>query len=90
MLHITDAQYLDDYRVRVTFNDGTVGVANFEDSLDGRIFLPLRDRDYFRSFYLEGHTLAWSNGADFAPEYVRQIATVEDLAEQCVAPKTRK
>jgi hypothetical protein len=38
--------------------------------LDGPIFEPLRDVNYFRQFRLEGHTLTWPNGAHLAPEYL--------------------
>jgi hypothetical protein len=44
-------------------------VSDLADVLDGPIFAQLRDVDYFR---LEGHTLAWPNGADFAPEFLHE------------------
>ena len=28
---------------------------------------------YFKNFKLEGHTLMWPNGADFAPEYLHAL-----------------
>ena len=74
-LHVTKAQYVDGYRVHVWFNDGTDAVIDLADSLDGPIFEPLRDVEYFKSFSIEGHTLAWPNGADFAPEYLRSLAS---------------
>lgn len=67
---ITEAEYIDGYRVLVTFKNGTTGEVDFEGDLDGPIFEPLKDPAYFRQFHLEGHTLAWDNGADFAPEFV--------------------
>jgi len=84
MLHITSAEYLEEYRVLVEFNDGTTGIADFSQSLEGNIFLPLRDRIYFRTFQIEGHTLSWSNGADFAPEYVRLLTLSPNTASSCV------
>jgi len=67
---ITDAHYTDGHRVHVTFNDGAAGEIDLADDLDGPMFEPLKDRAYFRQFHIEGHTLAWDNGADFAPEFV--------------------
>ncbi len=72
-LHVTDAKHVGDYRVHVWFNDGTDGQIDLSDSLTGPVFEPLRQIDYFRSFSLAGHTLAWPNGADFAPEYLRSL-----------------
>ena len=89
MLHITSAEYLEEYRVRVEFNDGATGVADFGKSLDGTVFLPLRDRTYFRTFRIDGHTLSWSNHADFAPEYIRQLTQSSNTAEQSVGPEHR-
>jgi hypothetical protein len=73
-LHVTHAEYIDGHRVQVTFNDGTQSEIDLSGSLDGPIFEPLRDVDYSRSFSLVGHTLAWPNGADFAPEYLQSLA----------------
>lgn len=67
---LLDAKYVDGHRVYVAFNDGSAGEIDLADDLDGPIFEPLRDPTYFRNFHLEGHTLAWDNGADFAPEYL--------------------
>lgn len=73
-LHVTTARYVADHRVNVSFNDGTSAELDLSDSLDGPIFEPLRDVEYFRSFSIIGHTLAWPNGADFAPEYLHSLA----------------
>jgi hypothetical protein len=35
-------------------------------------FEALKDKQFFSSFTLEWHTLSWSNGADFAPEFLRE------------------
>ena len=76
-LHVTDARHVENFRVRVRFNDGTDAEINLADSLTGPIFEPLRDPAKFKKFTLEGHTLAWPNGADFAPEYLHSLAASE-------------
>ena len=76
-LHVTGAQHIADHRIRVSFNDGTNAEIDLSDSLDGPIFEPLRDVGYFQSFSIIGHTLAWPNGADFAPEYLHSLATAD-------------
>lgn len=73
-LHLIDAKHVEDHRVHVWFNDGTDGEVDLSGSLDGPVFAPLRDVEYFRSFEIVGHTLAWPNGADFAPEYLHAMA----------------
>lgn len=73
LLHVTEARHLDDYRVYLRFNNGTEGEVDLLDSLDGPVFEPLRTIDSFSRFSLEGHTLAWPNGADFAPEFLLEL-----------------
>ena len=74
ILHVTNAKHLTGYRIDVSFNDGRHGTVDLEPWLQGPIFEPLRDPEQFISFRLEGHTLAWPNGADFAPEFLHAIA----------------
>ena len=67
-LHVTQAKYMGDYTVWLSFNDGTKGSVDLSSELHGEIFEPLKDKAFFESFKLEGHTLSWPNGADIAPE----------------------
>ena len=71
-MHVTQARYCGDYKVWVAFNDGAEGEIDLSSELYGELFEPLKDKEFFRSFTLEGHTLSWSNGADFAPEFLRE------------------
>lgn len=67
------------------FSDGIVGKVDLSDRLRGETFEPLRDPDYFSKFVLdEQHdTPTWPNGADFAPEFLRErvIAAASEVAE---------
>ncbi len=71
-LHVTDAKYLKEYKVWVSFNDGTAGNVDLSSELWGKVFEPLKDINYFKNFEIRGHTLSWDNGADFAPEFLRE------------------
>ncbi len=76
LIYLKDAKYLDGYRVMLSFNDGSEGVADLSDSLDGEIFEPLNDMNYFSKFSLDSWpTLSWPNGADIAPEYLYKKVT---------------
>ena len=79
-LHVTRAEHVAEYRVHVWFNDGTDAEIDLAQSLAGPIFEPLRDVEYFKRFSVEGHTLAWPNGADFAPEYLHESARTQTPA----------
>jgi hypothetical protein len=62
------AEYCGDYRIHLTFSDDSEKTVDFREWLDGPIFEPLKDLSRFRSFFLDGGTVAWPNGADVAPE----------------------
>jgi len=70
-IHVNDAKYINSYRIWLSFNDGSQGEIDLLPELYGDIFEPLKDISFFKSFNLEGRTLSWSNGADFAPEFLR-------------------
>lgn len=74
-LHVTQADHIAGYRVRISFNNGTTADIDLSDSLEGPIFESLRDVEFFKTFSIVGHTLAWPNGADFAPEYLYSLAS---------------
>lgn len=65
---VISAKYKDDYRIAVEFDNGVRKIIDFEKWLNGPIFEPLKDKKYFKNFFLDGWTIAWPNGADIAPE----------------------
>lgn len=71
--HVIKAEYKEDYQIWLKFNDGSEGVVDLKDELYGEMFEPLKDINKFKSFRVdpELETLVWENGADFAPEFLR-------------------
>ena len=65
---VTRAEYRGGYRLNLIFNDGKSGTIDFLQWLEGPIFEPLKDAEYFQRFFLDGGTVSWPNGADIAPE----------------------
>lgn len=78
--HIVRAEYRGDYRITLTFNDGVESTVDFQPWLEGPIFEPLQDADFFRRFFLDGGTVAWPNGADIAPETLYERAKANEAA----------
>ena len=68
------AEYRGDFRIHVAFNDGVESTIDFSQWLAGPVFEPLKDREYFERFFLEGGTVGWPNGADIAPETLYERA----------------
>ena len=67
---VTGVEVLGDHRLRLVFDDGTVGEVDFTKRAWRGVFEPLRDPDYFARVRVdpEAGTLAWPNGVDMAPE----------------------
>lgn len=73
MLHVVEVQLQSAFRLRLWFNDGTDGYVDLSTELDGPVFEPLRDELYFSQVAIDEElgTIAWPNGADFAPEFLQ-------------------
>jgi hypothetical protein len=67
---VTQVEYDEDFRLVLNFYDGSRKRINLEPYLEGEVFEALKDREYFKQVYLEGSSIAWANGADFAPEFL--------------------
>jgi hypothetical protein len=72
-LEVIKADYLDGYRVKLLFNNGETRIVDLSQSLNGSVFAPLKDLDFFKRFTIKFNTIEWENGADFAPEYLYEI-----------------
>ena len=75
ILWIQKAMVCGAQSLRLTFNDGTAKQVNLSPLLDGPIFDPLKDPDYFAMMTLDltCGTVVWPNGADLAPEALREL-----------------
>ncbi len=67
---ITAVEVVADLRLRLTFDDGTVGEVDFTDRDWHGVLEPLRDPAYFSRVVVDSEvgTIAWPNGVDLAPE----------------------
>ncbi len=72
MLEVAKAEYIEEYRIQITFNNGASGVVDLKDALWGAMFEKLKDYNIFRKFEVSDvvHTIRWENDADLAPEYL--------------------
>lgn len=75
ILKITDAKYIKDYILRLTFNTGEERLCDFLPLAKKGICRKLQDMEYFRNFRLDPFTVDWNNEIGFAPEYLLQHST---------------
>ena len=69
-LKVTAADYVKDYVLRLTFNNGEVKLVDFVPLMQKGICRKLQDMDYFRNYTLDPFTVDWNNEIGFAPEYL--------------------
>lgn len=74
-LRVATVRHLGGYRLAVSFTDGTERELDLSGELHGEVFAPLRDEAAFAEAYVdpETRTVAWPNGADFAPEFLLEV-----------------
>jgi hypothetical protein len=78
-IHVIEVEYLDEYKLKLTFNNGVSGIVDLGPELYGEIFEPLRDIKVFQQVVLTSRTIEWPNGADFAPEFLLERVQAEPL-----------
>ena len=63
------------YKLNLWFNNGETVEVDLENELEGEVFEPLKDPEYFKRVYLneETGTAPWPNGVDFAPEFLFEL-----------------
>ncbi len=69
-LHITAAEPISGFMLKLTFSNGEVRLFDFSMLYDQGIFTKLKDPAYFRNYSLDGWTVDWNNEIGFAPEFL--------------------
>jgi len=76
---INGVRHAGDYRLELSFTDGTRSEIDFRVRIAGRggVFLPLQDLEFFRQVQVdsEAGTIVWPNGVDFCPDVLYIWAT---------------
>lgn len=73
MVWIKKAEYIEEYKIHVTFNSDESGIIDLKEVIlsDKRqIFRELVEINKFRQFNIDFDTIVWENGLDLAPEFL--------------------
>ena len=75
MHFVRDANYISDYKLILTFDDGVIKQVDLRQYLKGKIFEPLKNIDYFKTVKVNSDidTIVWDNGADMSPDFLYEI-----------------
>lgn len=87
IIHVTNVKVVGSHSLVLTFDNGVQKRVNLRQELYGPIFEPLRDPTYFAKAYVDpdSRTVAWPNGADFAPDFLYRLEAEETPAASFTA-----
>lgn len=83
MIKIVKAEYIDQYRIRLTFSDGKQGEHDLSPILakDTELTRPLVAPENFKAFFLELGALCWKNGLELSPSSIyRELQSAGKLS----------
>lgn len=75
-MHIVrNVTYVSEYKLLLSFDDGVERLVDLAGELDGEIFEPLKNIDYFKRVRVNPDlaTIVWENGADMCPDFLYKI-----------------
>lgn len=79
---VTGVAVLGDHKLRLLFEDGTVGDVNFSSHEWPGVLSPLKDPSYFANVVVAHGTLYWpEHDIDLAPEPLYEAALANSLAK---------
>lgn len=75
LLDVIAVKYISDFKLILTFENNEKKLVDLKNHLNGPIFEPLKDTEYFKKVYVDKElgTIAWPNGADTAPDTLYEI-----------------
>ena len=75
MQFVKDVAYVSEYKLLLTFKDSSVRKVDLKHHLDGEVFEPLRDINFFKTVRVDPDldTIVWKNGADMSPDFLYEI-----------------
>ncbi len=87
---IKQVRHLGQYRLELSFTDGTKGELDFEERVVGRggVFSPLEDMSFFGQVKVdtEAGTIVWPNEVDFCPDVLYSLVTGKPIRVRQVLP----
>ena len=84
LVDVVAVEVIGDHRLRLSFEDGTVGDVAFEEREWRGVFEPLADPAFFAQVRVDpkAGTIVWPNGVDMAPEPLYAQARLHRVAER--------
>ena len=80
ILSVTSIDALENFKLKVHFNNNDIKIVDMKPLLSSPCFSPLSDINIFKSVYIDLGTPTWCNGnIDISPEYLYDTGVFELL-----------
>lgn len=88
LVDVIEVEVIGEYRLRLAFEDGTVGDVAFDEREWRGVFKPLADPAFFAQVRVDPEcgTITWPNGVDMAPEPLYAKARVHQSNGSTISP----
>ena len=84
ILNVTNAEYAGEYKIFLAFDNGVSKLVDLRETIFNdhrKIFLPLRNEEYFKNFSIKFNTITWENEADFSPEFLISLPDAREIQQ---------
>jgi len=84
IIDVVNAEYKDGFKIFLSFNNNESVIVDLKTTIytdNRKIFEPLRDVEYFKTFKIRLNTISWDNEADFAPEFLLELGKAQQNRE---------
>ena len=80
MNKIISIKILENYHIRIQFQDGEIKTINFQPLIGKGISSLLLDKEYFGKATIDnGGGLEWPNGVDFCPNFLKDFISKSEV-----------
>ena len=83
MIKLLNARSISEFQIEVEFSDGTSGVFDAQNYLQGRsgpLLDFLRTPQTFKRFFIDAGALCWANGLELSASRVKEMSTLHAAA----------
>jgi hypothetical protein len=80
------------YRLKVSFDNGEVGIYDCRSLLTFGVFQELENEEYFRQVRVEGGTIVWPHEQDICPDtvYLESDRRLETMSSKRLHPTAKR
>jgi hypothetical protein len=84
IINIVRAEYKEGFKIFLSFSNNESLIVDLKTTIYSdhrKIFEPLKEVEYFKTFKIRLNTITWDNEANFAPEFLLELGKAQQNKE---------